>query len=157
MFLKCWQMPYHYLGKTEGYYLKHLLKFNSFLLYIIGKSHSEANVVDAARLYFNFSSSFLIKEQNCFIYFGSGTNRLWHNLIFWYKLHWKLLKLCLTEAYQFWNVLPFRLTATKEITIMVTNWILWFNRNYFQLPYLPRSACILVYNWNMVLLDWQKT
>lgn len=150
-------MPYHYLGKTEGYYLKHLLKFNSFLLYIIGKSHSEANVVDAARLYFNFSSSFLIKEQNCFIYFGSETNRLWHNLIFWYKVHWKLLKLCLTEAYQFWNVLPFQLTATKEITIMVTNWILWFNRNYFQLPYLPRSACILVYNWNMVLLDWQKT
>lgn len=150
-------MPYHYLGKTEGYYLKHLLKFNSFLLYIIGKSHSEANVVDAARLYFNFSSSFLIKEQNCFIYFGSETNRLWHNLIFWYKVHWKLLKLCLAEAYQFRNVLPFQLTATKEITIMVTNWILWFNRNYFQLPYLPRSACILVYNWNMVLLDWQKT
>ena len=148
-------MPYRYLGKTECYYLKHMLKFNSFLLYIIGKSHSEANEVDAARLYFN--SSFLITEQNCFIYFGSETNRLWHNLIFWYKLHWKLLKLCLTESYQFWNVLPFRLTATKEITIMVTNWILWFNRNYCQLPYFPRSACILVYNWNMVLLDWQKT
>ena len=126
-------MPYHYLGKTEGYYLKHLLKFNTFLLYIIGKSHSEANVVDAARLYFNFSSSFLIKEQNCFIYFGSETNRLWHNLIFWYKLHWKLLKLCLTEAYQFWNVLPFRLTATKEITIMVTNLIYGLIETIFSL------------------------
>ena len=122
MFLKCWWMPYRYLGKTEGYYLKHLLSFNSFLLYIIGRSHSQAYVPDAARLYFNFSSSFLIIEKNWFIRFGSETFRLWRILVFWYEL------LRVIEILLNWSMLILKRAAIpvdgiKRNNVMVVNLI----------------------------------
>ena len=50
-------------GNAEDCFKKGRFRFNSLLLYIFGKSHSEANVLDAARLYLNLSLSLLIKNR----------------------------------------------------------------------------------------------